>query len=96
MAFLSKYYKIVEQDEDNQGIDFEVIRKKLTDRDSFYVDEGTVIIWLRPEEGSFAYLDKTDKEFTFSHEGKTWQIDFSRPVPSIDAGKLSLEDLLKI
>lgn len=92
MTFLSKYYKLTEQEE--TGVDFEVIRQTMTD--SIYVDEGDMIIWLKPEIGSFAYFDKTDKEFTFSNGGKTWQIDFSKPVQHKGAWGLSPDDLMSI
>lgn len=92
MSFLEKYYKIIKEEE--EGIDFEQIRTTLAD--SIYVDEGDMIVWLKPEIGSFAYLDKTDNEFTFTGTGKTWQIDFSKPVQHKGAWGLNLEDLMKI
>lgn len=92
MTFLSKYYKILEQED--TGIDFEVIRQTL--KDSIYVDEGDMIVWMKPEIGSFAYLDKSDNEFTFSGNGKTWQIDFSKPVQHKGAWGLGPKDLMSI
>lgn len=92
MSFLKKYYEIVEQED--TGIDFEVIRQTM--KDSIYVDDGDMIVWLKPEFGPFAYLNKTDNEFTFNIDDKTWQVDFSKPVQYKGAWGLKPEDLMTI
>ncbi len=87
MAFLENYFNIMEQD----GVDFEVIRNKL--KTAIVVEEPDSYIWLTPEEGAFAFLNKDDKEFVFMNAGKTWAVNFSKPIPG--GWGLEMDDLVK-
>ena len=100
MSFLSKYYQVINEQD---GIDFEQIRRELSD--SIYVFEDDMIIWLKPDVGSFAYYDKSDKEFTFTNKlanqndpnnGKIWQINFKTPIQRQDSWIKSPDDLMSV